>query len=246
MRDVPFFGELYRRTTEPLLAREVSRAEGQYLRTHLGPDLARPGSRVLDLGCGSGRHLRELARADRPTGVGLVGVDIDLPALAKAGAWASVAGADLRCLPFRDACFDAAVCWYTTLFVFDEAGNREAVREVARVLRPGGRLVFQTVNPARLAEQPTCSFEQRLPDGSLVRETSRFDPDAGVDEGTRLLEFPDGKTLRGRYRLRYYRPEELAELFESCGLRIVQMHGSVQGDAYGAEARDLIAWSVRV
>ncbi|HEY3451110.1 MAG TPA: class I SAM-dependent methyltransferase [Myxococcales bacterium] len=239
MRDVPFFGELYRRTTEPLLAPEVTQAEGRYLREQLGLS---SGARLLDLGCGSGRHLSELAS----TGARLAGVDIDLSALRAARCFAQAVAGDLRSLPFRTACFDAAVCWYTTLFVFDEAGNRQALSEVARVLAPGGRLVFQTVNPARLAEQPTCSFEQRLPDGSLVRETSTFDPLAGVDEGTRLLELPDGQILRGRYRLRYYRPEELARLFESCGLRIVQVHGSVQGDAYGAEARDLIAWSVRV
>lgn len=238
MRDVPFFPELYRRTTEPLLAPAVTQAEGRYLRERLA---LRPGRRVLDLGCGSGRHLHELSS----TGASLFGADIDLPGLLVAGAWASVAAGDLRRLPFRSACFDAVVCWYTTLFVFDEAGNRQAVSEAARVLAPGGRLVFQTVNPDRLAEQPACSFEQRLKDGSVVRESSRFDPQSGADEGTRTLELPGGETLRGRYRLRYYRPPELAELFESCGLRVLELHGSVQGEPFASQSHDLIAWCVR-
>jgi hypothetical protein len=84
-----------------------------------------------------------------------------------------------------------------------------------------------------------------LPDGSIVRESSRFDPEAGVDEGTRLLELPGGEVLRGRYRLRYYRPGELSQLLAAFGLRVDRLHGSVEGEGFGPRARDLIAWCVR-
>jgi len=237
-RDVPFFGELYRRTTEPLLSAEVTRAEGRYLREGLKLS---PDDRLVDVGCGSGRHLAELAQ----TGASLVGVDIDEPSLKRASAWARVVQADMRALPFADESFTAAVCWYSTLFIFDDEQNLQALAEVARVLAKGGRMVMQTVNPERLAAEPCYTFERRLPDGSVVRESSRFDVATGLDEGARLLELPSGEVLRGRYRLRYYRPGELARMFEHCGLRIVRLHGSILAEAFDAQSPELIAWAVR-
>lgn len=238
MREVPFFGELYRRTTEPLLSGAVTRAEAAYLAGAL--ELRAP-VRALDVGCGSGRHLAALAGR----GAALFGVDLDSGALAAARRAGAVARADLRALPFAAASFGAAWCWYSTLASLDEAGIREALAEVARVLSPGGRFVLQALNPARLAEQPTAHFERRLPDGSLVRERSTFDEKRGVDEGERWLELPGGEVLCGRYRLRHHRPEEWAALFAGAGLRIVQEHGSVRGDAFRPEALDLILLAAR-
>jgi SAM-dependent methyltransferase len=238
MREVPFFGELYRRTTAPLLSAQVTRAEARFIAATLGVGA---GVRVLDVGCGEGRHLELL----QPDGARLYGVDLDRVSLASARRFAQVVGGDLRALPLASASLDAAFCWYSTLFVFDEEGNRQALCEIARVLRAGGRFLFQTVNALALAAQPTARFERRLPDGSIVREESRFDPETGVDEGTRTLEQPDKESLRARYRLRYYRSAELARLFDSCGLRIEETYGGVGGEAFAPEGLDLIALAAR-
>ena len=238
MREVPFFGELYRRTTAPLLSEQVTRAEARFIAATLPVGA---GVRVLDVGCGEGRHLEALP----PGGARLYGVDFDRASLASARRFAFVLGGDLRALPLSSACVDAAFCWYSTLFVFDEEGNRQALGEVARVLRAGGRFLFQTVNALALAAQPSARFEHRLPDGSIVREESRFDPSVGVDEGTRTLELPDGEILRGHYRLRYYQLPELERLFDSCGLRLERTWGGVGGEPFAPEGLDLIALAVR-
>jgi SAM-dependent methyltransferase len=100
------------------------------------------GRRVLDAGCGDGALLCAAARR----GARAVGLDADARMLAAARA--RLAGARLDAglvhgrieqLPFREAAFDVVVTVTVLCFVPDAA---RAVREMARVLRPGGRLVI--------------------------------------------------------------------------------------------------------
>jgi len=94
------------------------------------------GTVVLDAGCGSGLAL---ALADE-RGARTSGIDISAPLLAVA--CRRVPSADLReggldTLPFRDDTFDAVLAINALQFAADPAG---ALREIHRVLRPGGRL----------------------------------------------------------------------------------------------------------
>jgi demethylmenaquinone methyltransferase / 2-methoxy-6-polyprenyl-1,4-benzoquinol methylase len=101
----------------------------------------RPGQRVLDLAAGTGVSTVELAAG----GARPVACDFSLGML-KAGRAVKrrrrtvpfVAG-DAVCLPFRDGAFDAAVMSFGLRNVADV---RAALRELARVVRPGGRLVI--------------------------------------------------------------------------------------------------------
>ena len=113
------------------------------------------------------------------------------------------------------------------------------------MLRKGGRFAFQTVNPDYLARRPEATFEGTLPDGSRVSEVSRFDATAGVEQGTRVLEKPGGTPLQARWRMRYYRLQELSELFAAAGLRILDVRGSVAGAGVGPASLDLIALGER-
>jgi SAM-dependent methyltransferase len=102
--------------------------------------------RVLDAGCGGGRHLCEPFRM---AGVDVAGVDLKWDDLCKArgylslmdgeasGRWV-VAQADVTKLPFGDGSFDVVVCSEVLEHIED---NRAAVRELVRVLKPGGDLV---------------------------------------------------------------------------------------------------------
>ena len=103
----------------------------------LGPG---PG-RLLDVGCGTGAHTAAFAQA----GWSAVGVDISEDQLRLARArGVGVVRADAAALPFADATFDAAVSIFTHTDMDDFAA---AVQETARVLRPGGRLVYLGVHP---------------------------------------------------------------------------------------------------
>jgi arsenite methyltransferase len=121
----------------------------------------RGGERVLDVGCGHGLML--VAAAKRLTTGRAVGVDIwqredqagNSPEATMANARAEgvadrveLLDGDARRLPFEDASFDAAVSSWALHNIYEAAGRAQAVREIARVLKPGGRLAVIDIRHA--------------------------------------------------------------------------------------------------
>jgi ubiquinone/menaquinone biosynthesis C-methylase UbiE len=104
----------------------------------------RPGQRVLEIGCGPGNVLIELGR--RVPGAELVGIDPDPAALRRARRKAARRRIPVRFerayadeLPFPDASFDRVLSSYM-LHHLDAEQKAAAMREVRRVLRPGGEV----------------------------------------------------------------------------------------------------------
>lgn len=102
-----------------------------------------PGGRWLDAGCGAGTYTRVLLR----NGHDVVSVDYSMPTLRKAtrrGLEGAVfAVADVRELPFRQEQFDGALCFGVTQAL---ASSDTALRELARLLKPGGELWIDALN----------------------------------------------------------------------------------------------------
>ncbi|MFI6821420.1 demethylmenaquinone methyltransferase [Micromonospora sp. NPDC050187] len=153
-----------------------------------------PGERVLDVGAGTGVSTEELARS----GAYAVGADLSLGMLA-AGRRVRpevplLAGDALR-LPFADATFDAVTISFALRNVSDPDA---ALRELARVTRPGGRLVvceFSTpTNPA--FRTVYLSYLMRsLP--TVARSVSS-NPDAYVYLAESIRAWPDQPALATR------------------------------------------------
>jgi ubiquinone/menaquinone biosynthesis C-methylase UbiE len=101
------------------------------------------GQRALDLGCGEGRFCRMLAeRGATVTGIDPIAA-MTSAARARGDASHHYVRTGAEALPFADASFDLAISYITLVDIFDYAS---AIREAARVLRPGGRFVVANLN----------------------------------------------------------------------------------------------------
>lgn len=105
-----------------------------------------PGSTVVDVACGPGTSARQLARE---TGCTVVGVDLAPPAATAEEPRVRFRRGDAEALPLEDASMDGALCECALCTFPDKA---RAAAELARVLRPGGRLALSDMvaEPARL------------------------------------------------------------------------------------------------
>ena len=151
-----------------------------------------PGERLLDAGCGEGRHC--FGALER--GANVVGLDLDRDSLrAAAGglrdrahqrqALGAMIQGNAFALPFRDASFHKVICSEVMEHVHD---YRAAARELARVLRPGGRIAVTI---------PTATSEHLY-----------------LRSGDDYFESPGG-------HIRIFRPRQLAEGLAQAGLATV-------------------------
>jgi ubiquinone/menaquinone biosynthesis C-methylase UbiE len=196
-----------------------------------------PGAEVLDCPCGFGRHSIPLARAGfRVTGADRSQVLLDEARRAAGNAELELVQADYRELPFPDARFDGVLNLFTSIGYTGREGDTQAFREFRRVLRPGGRLLIETMHRDRLMRVFQARRWDRLPDGYLIEEGS-FDQVKGVYSNTIIWIPEDGLRREFPYEIRTYTATELVEMLRAAGFEDVGCYGGYDGEELTFDTR---------
>lgn len=184
--------------------------------------------RVLDVGCGTGRHTIGLAGE----GFDVLGIDIgpalvdeatrrtpdDLPGRARFEV------GDMRDLRYREQ-FEAAILMDASFGFFDDHGNYGVLKQVAGALVPGGVFLLEVFNVpalARMVGRDWFETEQR----AVLRETV-LDIEKAVIEfrGISIGRKTGERTVHPVQRIRFYTLPELRILLEGCGFEVVAVYG---------------------
>jgi len=202
-----------------------------------------PGSSILDLCCGIGRHSLELTRR----GHQVTGVDRTRGYLDKARKQAEeenlniefVQG-DMRLFSRPDA-FDIAISMFTSFSYFeDPQEDKHVVKNVFESLRTGGRFIIQMHGKETLAKVfMEKDWNEHKDDEMIVLRERKVSQNWSWMENRWIM-------LRGSERIeheishRLYAGSEIEALLNDCGFNRVDVYGDLEGNPYDHTARQLV------
>ncbi|WP_217921547.1 SAM-dependent methyltransferase [Miltoncostaea oceani] len=227
-----FFTELPNEFWRRAVPADATASELDFIEDRLA---LRPGSRVLDVPCGSGRHTLALSAR----GHDVVGVDISEEAVHHARAAARTAGlrpevvvAEMREIP-RDGSFDAAVCMGNSLGYLALDGLVEFLSALGAAIRPGGGLV---IDYSAAAESVLPGFIDGRPRDIAAGDIVVSGSNAYDVAGSRLLS--RYVFVRGAQRLEatalhhVYTIAHLRRLLADSGFTRIEHHAGPDGSPF--------------
>ncbi len=193
-----------------------------------------PEWRILDVGCGAGRHLEWLRAHGFPHCLGL---DLSMPLLRDArAAGQAVARGDMRWLPFRAGGFDLVTSFFTSFGYFATfAEDVEALAQMVSLLKPGGYLFLDLINKGHLVKH-LVSSDRREVDGAVVEQRRRLEPQSEGPSSMVVKEIdilrPDGSREQYQERVRLYESADILALAARFSLSHEATFGDEAGCAY--------------
>ncbi|GMU92438.1 MAG: methyltransferase [Candidatus Hydrogenedentota bacterium] len=197
------------------------------------------GDRLLDLCCGTGRHLLHLSAISERS----IGLDYSRTLLREAqrhlGSRSRLVRADMRAIPFVGT-LDVIVNFFTSFGYFaDPADDVRVIQCLASALKPSGRFLIDCMNPSYLVQ----SLEResfRESEGYEIRETRWID-----EEGLRVnktTEIRQGGRIVRRLSesVRLYSKEELTGMVRDAGLKVQHVFGDFLGAPFQASSERMI------
>jgi SAM-dependent methyltransferase len=223
-----FFSDFYLRAFASASDDDEARAQALAAARLSGcPD----GGDLLDVPCGFGRHAVPLAHE----GYRVVGVDRSEALLAEArrragdAEWPSLVRADYRKVPFADESFDGALNLFSSLGYLGDDEDAKVLAEIARVLRPGGRLVIETMHRDLVVRGFQDTDWQLVGEGRLLLEQRSFDQASGVVQTTQTLVESSGERDSRTFSVRVYTATELVAMLRRAGFAATRCLGDLDG-----------------
>lgn len=199
----------------------------------------RSGQRLLDMGCGRGRH----ARCFTELGLEVTGIDQSSESIAAARV--EVPGVDFRVHDMREALtaasFDVVVCLFTSLgYSADRMDDLRAVRAAAHVLKPGGHFVLDVLNGC-LVRQGLVEQECTCQDGVRFTLTRRVQGDIIVKE---IAVDDQGEQHHFTEQVHAWKADEVRQLLSDAGLRLDELTDGPEPVPFDADRSErIVAWA---
>ena len=191
-------------------------------------------ARILDIGCGTGRHSIELSKR----GYTITGIDLSESMLKRAKNKASDQNLkivfqkhDARKLPFFNE-FDLVIMLCEGAFPLMETDelNFQILRNAANTLKPKGKLIFTTLNglfPLFHSVKEFLNLETK--EGNATYSNNSFDLMTFRDHNTTLVEDDSGNKKELQCNERYYVPSEITWLLKTLNFKTIDIFGAKIG-----------------
>jgi len=235
-----FFSSDYFEEYADDLTPERTKTEVDFLEKELK---LKKGTNILDLACGHGRHIIELAKR----GYLMTGQDINDSFLKTAKQSAEKAGvevdwvkSDIRQIPFENE-FDVVLNLFTSFgYLESDEEDRKALHQIAKALRPNGRFVIDVVNRERIVRIYGKKDWLDSADGTMIITERSFDLVKGRNQEKRIRIYKDGKRQVSNMAIRMYTLPELISMCKKAGLQFVSVFGEYSGEELTLDSKRCI------
>ncbi|MFA6597394.1 MAG: class I SAM-dependent methyltransferase [Ignavibacteriaceae bacterium] len=189
------------------------------------------GAKVLDLGCGAGRHALVLASL----GFDVTGVDQSAKLLSvaeedakKNGLHATFIKADIRNVPFPET-FDLILNVFTSFGYFDDDADNFAIfTNIEKLLSRDGVFIFDFLN-AEYVKKNLIPFSSDVIDGMTIEQSRKI---TGKNVVKEIVLLKNGKKNNFRESVRLYSKTDLLTALDRNNLSVEMIFGSYSGEPF--------------
>lgn len=223
--DSPYYHLLYQHRSE---------SEAQGFISNLAEVLdLKKGARILDMGCGAGRHSILLNKL----GFDVTGIDLSAANIEKASEskepGLQFVQQDMR-YPLPGQSFDAIFNLFTSFGYFDNPEeNMRVLKSAHQMLVPNGIFVLDFLNAKR-------AIEDLIPEETTILEGTRFDVSRAIENGiiTKKISVDNNPDLQFEERVQAFSKSELEEMLRHAGFEPQKTFGSYDMTPFNIEHAD--------
>jgi SAM-dependent methyltransferase len=239
-----FFGEDYLRMYDFLTPERTEREVEGIVNLLALP----PGSTILDLCCGHGRHAIALAKQ----GYRVTGLDLSEVFLQHARSEAEAQGiqvrwmhGDMRNIPFENE-FDAVINIFTAFgYLESEDEDQLVLQQVHKALKPSGHFLLETKNREWLMQNFDTSEVIRYENGLIVLEERDFDLLTDRCNVRVTMIHPDGQRREYSHAAHMYTLRDYVRMLETAGLLLQGYYGGLDGSKLRMNSSRLVVIASR-